>query len=346
MALWMVRTGEHGQYEQKFLEENRLYLTWGGLSHDLGALNKQIELFELLKVVYPDFSMGKVRNYTGQIWTFVKRIQTGDWVVVPSKHKPVIHIAEVTGEYHYNPNAEDPFYHWLPVKWIANDLPRSLFAQDLLYSFGAFMTVCAIKRNDAEARVKAMAKAGWKTVQPSATPTSSLDEEVESGDLADLEEVADDQIAKYIIQNFKGHELERLVEAILKAQGYTTYRSPVGPDKGIDILAGAEPLGFGNPKICVQVKSSETPADLPTLNQLIGAMQNVSADYGLLVSWGGFKSSIDKETPAQFFRVRLWDQKDLIEQIQKYYTELDEEIRAELPLKQIWTLSQSASDMD
>ncbi|HJZ53954.1 MAG TPA: restriction endonuclease [Gemmataceae bacterium] len=133
--------------------------------------------------------------------------------------------------------------------------------------------------------------------------------------------------------------MARLVEAVLKAQGYTTYLSPPGADKGIDILAAPGPLGFGDPRLCVQVKSGDTPADLPTLNQLIGAMQNVHAQQGLLVSWGGFKASIDREVPAQFFRVRLWDQKSFLDELLAQYDKLDEDLRAELPLKRIWTVA-------
>ena len=47
------------------------------------------------------------------------------------------------------------------------------------------------------------------------------------------EELAHDAIAKVILAKFKGHGLAILVEAILKAQGYTTFRSPDGPDKGV-----------------------------------------------------------------------------------------------------------------
>src|SRR5690606_33117802 len=130
--------------------------------------------------------------------------------------------------------------------------------------------------------------------------------------------------------------LERLVAAILRAQGYTTYESPPGPDKGVDILAAPGPLGFGHPRICVQVKSTNDTVDLPTLNQLVGAMHNTKADQGLLVSWGGFKGSVTKEVPNQFFQVRLWTQKKLIEELQANYDKLDAELRAEIPLKQIW----------
>lgn len=92
-------------------------------------------------------------------------------------------------------------------------------------------------------------------------------------------------------------------------------------------------------RICVQVKSGDAALDLPMMNQLIGTMQNVQAEQGLLVSWGGFKSSVDKERAVQFFRVRLWDQSDLIEQLLANYEKIDEDIRTDIPLKRIWTIA-------
>jgi len=169
------------------------------------------------------------------------------------------------------------------------------------------------------------------------------EEGAEIGEKAeDLAQVARDQIAKLIIGRFQGHGMARLVDAVLRARGYTTYLSPEGPDKGIDILAAPEPMGFGEPRVCVQVKSGDSALDRPTLDQLIGVMQNVQASHGLLVSWGGFKSSVDKEKATQFFRVRLWDQRDLIDQVLAHYDKLDEEIRTELPLKRIWVVAEVA----
>lgn len=160
-------------------------------------------------------------------------------------------------------------------------------------SFGAFMTICRIVRNDAEKRIRKMGAAGWGigTKGPVVPPGPDDDD---SSEQVDLEQLARDAIAKLISQKFTGRGLTRLVDAVLRAQGYVTYVSPEGPDKGIDILAAKGPLGFGDPRLCVQVKSGETPTDSPTLNQLIGSMQNVHAEQGLLVSWAGFKSTVDK----------------------------------------------------
>jgi len=156
---------------------------------------------------------------------------------------------------------------------------------------------------------------------------------------SDLEQLARDQIAQLIAARFKGHGLARLVEAILKAQGYTTYRSPEGADGGVDILAGAGPLGFGSPRLCVQVKSQDTPVESKALNELRGAMQSVHATEGLFVSWSGFKSTVYKQASTSFFSVRLWTQKELLEALFANYEALDEDLKAELPLKRIWTVA-------
>lgn len=337
MSLWLFRAGGSGEYEKKFLDDKRVYITWESLREDLSKPKDREAFLSLLQHSYPDEKHRALINYTSQLWPAVHEMKPGDWIVTPSKLKPAIHFAEIIGEYEYHPDAEEPFWHSRAVKWIATDVPRSNFDQDLLYSFGAFMTICHIERNDAEARVRAMAKAGWKTT--GIRPTKANGDQQPIDESVDLERLARDQIAKLIIQRFKGHGLARLVEAILKAQGYTTYLSPEGPDKGVDILAAPGPLGFGNPRLCVQVKSGDLPVDSPTLNQLIGSMQNVQADQGLLVSWGGFKSSIDKEIPAQFFRVRLWNQDTLIAELLANYDKLDEDLRAEIPLKRIWTIT-------
>lgn len=92
--------------------------------------------------------------------------------------------------------------------------------------------------------------------------------------------------------------------------------------------------------MCVQViKTGADPIDRPTLDQLIGAMQNFNADNGLLVSWAGFKTSVDKEKAMQFFRVRLWDQDDIIRELISVYDKLDDELKVELPIKRIWPLA-------
>ena len=59
---------------------------------------------------------------------------------------------------------------------------------------------------------------------------------------------------------------------------------------------------------------------------------------------GAVKSWVDREEASQFFKVRLWDQNELIEQLLTHYDKLDDEIRADLPLKRIWTVAVPESE--
>lgn len=183
-----------------------------------------------------------------------------------------------------------------------------------------------------------MRASGWKAehAPPVAGQPDAEDEVL--GD-SDLEELARDQIANLIAAKFKGHGLARLVEGILKAQKYTTYRSLEGADGGADILAGSGALGFGSPQLCVEVKSQDTPIDRPTVDKLLGAMSKFNAPHGLFVAWGGFKPNVQKELAQSFFKVRLWTQKELVEALFSNYDALDDDLKAELPLKRIWTLA-------
>lgn len=336
MSIWLFRAGANGEYENKFLNDNRVYLTWDDLNINLNKFSKKEDLYEFLVDKYNLEKEKTAINWASQIYPIAHKMQIGDWVVLPSKINRTIHFGKIIGEYKFDESLGNPYYHYRDVKWFAQDIPRDKFDQDLLYSMGAFMTVCKIHKNNAEYRLKSMYENNWNIKEKNILEKiNNQDDEIE----LDLEEYIFDRISDYIIKKFKGHKMERLIEEILKAQGFTTYRSPEGADNGVDILASYDKLGFGSPKICVQVKTSDTPIDRPTMDQLIGTMSNFNADYGLLVSWNGFKSSVIKETAKQFFKLRLWDSRKVIEQIFENYDKLSEDIKAEIPLKKIWMLN-------
>ena len=340
MSLWLVRAGRYGEHESKFIDDKRIYLTWDELTaNDMTGILDYDGIKKRILDTYPDESSHKLGNWSAQVWAFLCRMQVGDWVVMPRKSKPTIAIGEVKSACKFEAAASNAYRHYREVKWLNTDIPRSAFDQDLLYSFGAFLTVCEIRRNDAEKRVRDMAKNAWHYTLPTPTVKPGNTEVEEEETAVDLEQLARDSIAKLIIRKFKGHGMARLVEAVLKAQGFTTFLSPEGADKGIDILAAGGAFGFNSPKICVQVKSGDSPADRPEFTQLIGAMQSVQAEHGLFVSWSDFKPTVYKEVPVQFFKVRLWNQNDLIGQLLDNYDKLDQDIRTELPLKRIWTIA-------
>lgn len=333
MSVWLVRAGRNGEREEESIQNNITAIGWVDLP-DVSKIESRDELKSLMGRIYPDKKKMAVVNEAGQIWTFLKRMKEGDLVILPSKFSASIAIGEITGPYQYRKDLSNITFHTRPVKWIKTDIPRTAFEQDLLYSLGAFMTVCQIKRNDAENRIKKILSGRLDQKPEMNGNIIEYDEEEE----IDIETVARDQIVDLVKRKFKGHDLSRLVEAVLQAQGYVTENSKPGPDGGVDILAGKEPMGFGEPRICVQVKSSQSSSDVTVLRGLQGTMNKFGAERGLLVSWGGFTRAVLEEARLSFFNVRLWDSDDLIKAILKNYDNFSDSLQAELPLKRIWAL--------
>ena len=115
-------------------------------------------------------------------------------------------------------------------------------------------------------------------------------------------------------------------------------RTGKGADGGVDIVAGRGAMGFEPPRLCVQVKSSQYPEDIKTVRELQGVMRQFGASQGLLVSWGGFRTSVTSLERQLFFEIRLWDADDVLDAVLEHYDLLPDAIKAELPLKRIWTL--------
>jgi len=330
MSLWMVRGDKYGKYQSLALEKGVAYHF--SSVPDLSKATSRESVLELLRSERPDAKENQLLNWARQLFAIAHRIQKGDLVAMPLRSSPQIAIGRVIGPYQYRTDLGD-VHHTVPVEWLRENVPRTDFKQDLLYSFGAFMTVCQIQRNNAEARVGEVLK-GNK--DPGFEGDTGTDENGEAP--TDVKEFARDQILTHLEQQFKGHNLARLVDAVLQAERYVTKLSPPGPDGGIDILAGRGALGLEGPRICAQVKSSPSASDVTVLRALQGSMQTFKADQGLLVSWGGFTKAVESEARLSFFSVRLWDANDLIEAVLKNYERLPEELQNELPLKRIWVL--------
>lgn len=335
MAFWVVRAGKHGANETLSVESNSVVVGWEAVG-DLSSFTDRETLQKHVEKSYPSESLGTQRIWTGELWAFKERIQKGDWVAVPLTSRAAIAIGRITGAYRYVSDAPFGAKHQRSVEWIRTDLPRSEVDQDLLYTLGATLAVFQARRNNAEERLIALAQ-GQSTTKTTASNEAEIVDPEDDG-AVDLEQFAADQIVNFIGRKFLGHELARLVGAILNAEGYQVQVAKPGADGGVDIIAGTGPMGFGSPRIAAQVKSGATPADVSVLRELQGVMPRFGADHGLIVSWSGFKDSVIREARQLFFNVRLWDSGDLVAALQKNYERLPEDIQAELPLKRIWLL--------
>lgn len=330
MTLWVCKGGKRGERESRFIENNVIAIGFG-LLNDLSMIKSKSELELLYEKTWPDATEGRKRNHVGQIYAFVRNVKIGDLVVVPMKTSGTIWIGEVQSEYKFRTDLGSDMIHTRDIKWVRKNIPRDKFDQDLLFTFGSAMTFSRAERHEAEKRITDFVKG---TKEPA--------KELEEGEktLIDLAQMATDQLRDYVSRKFKGHELARLVAGILEAQGFKTAISPPGPDGAVDITASSGALGLSEPRICIQVKSQDSPVDVTVYREIRDKTHRMNATHGLLVSWGGFKKTVYNEAKDDVFKIQLWESKEIIEELLRNYMNLPPEIKALIPLKQIWVLTE------
>lgn len=345
--LWKVGLGRYGEFVSEAQENNILTIDFG-ITSDVSHAKDREAFIAVMQAIFPNDKPKTHLNFAAQVNQFVNVMQVGDIVVCPIKATSSIWIGRVTGSYTPSPATGSPTR---AVEWLKKDLPRDVFRQDLLFSFGAFMTVCEITRNEALQRVQSVIATGKDPgfgAVPTLKKTGAADIEPLSTDAADqlidLEQIARDQIEKRLASHFTGHDLTKLVAAILQAQGMKVHMSPPGADGGIDIVAGSGPLGLESPRIVVQVKSGNYIVPHTDLQSLIGTVQDTQADYALLVSWNGFTAPVRQRANELYFRVRFWGRQQILDNLFATYDQLPEEIRAELPLRRTWMLVPDESE--
>ena len=283
MAVWVIRAGRHGEYEAMSIERGVTAVGFG--------LARSVDDFvsrEALQAELPETS-------ANQLWRFRHELR----LVLPCKHTRAVAVGRVTGEYVYSPDlcAEAP--HARSVEWAATNVPRSDFDQDLLNSFGALSTVSQPHAQNAEARIDAVVRAYLgQADDPDLVGGADLVPEADPNGELDLDQEIKDRIVARLKRKFAGLRLEHLVASILRASDYEAVETATGPDGGVDIVAGRGELGFGQPRLCVQVKARRGPVGLPEYDRLLGNLGTFSAEHGLLVSLGGFTKPVHPQRPV------------------------------------------------
>ena len=341
MAVWTVKGGRQGERESRLLQHGLLGGGWE-LLPSLTEVTSREQLAKLYADAYPDVAIKTASNYVGQLWSLTHRMSEGELVVLPLKTTGTIAVGRITGPYQYRTDFGADLTHVRPVRWEREDVPRDAFDQDLLYSFGAFLTFGQVRRDDADSRIlKAL---GVHVDAGTVLPTRSIgdDSAADVEDSPDVAALGKEQVRQLVTQRFAGHGLTELVAAVLQAQGFTGVdQSPPGADRGVDILAGVGPLGMDTPRLAVQVKTGQ--AGIQEFRQLRGTMADFDAGQGLLVAWAGFKGKVRAEARTSHFAVRLWDADDLLNEVFHYYDQLGSELRSRLPLTRVWAVAATDS---
>lgn len=137
--LWVCRAGQKGCYFIKYIEEQKIYLPWDGYRYDLSKYDSLEDFRRIVAKEKQTDNHTSISNWSGQLFTFVKRMQIGDHVMIPSTSSQIYVFAKITGEYQYQ--SEGELHHSRSINIIKSDISRTVFSQNVRYSLGAYRTV-------------------------------------------------------------------------------------------------------------------------------------------------------------------------------------------------------------
>ncbi len=143
--MWIVRAGQEALFYEKFITDCRAYLPWNGYQLDLSRFNSRDEFRSVVINEKMSKNRTSISNWSGQLFSFVKEIGIGDYILIPAKRSHSYTLAVITGPYKYYENATDELYHSRSIKIICTGIPRSIFSQTIIYSLGAFRTLFKVK---------------------------------------------------------------------------------------------------------------------------------------------------------------------------------------------------------
>jgi restriction system protein len=153
MSVWLSRGGEKGRFEVEALKRGLSIVDWIKIGN-LSLFEDKAELKSALIREYTEVSATKINRWIPQIWYFRTGIVIGDLVIMPMKYKPWVRIGEVIGNYEFITEDNQPYKHIRKTKWYDSEIARDDLDYELINSLFYHGTICKIKAESAEERIR------------------------------------------------------------------------------------------------------------------------------------------------------------------------------------------------
>ena len=125
--LWVIRAGEEGQAHQQFVAGKLVGLGWDKMG-DLSGLVTWEQILERFTGAYPEDPPPRARACAAEVFSLVRRIEVGDWVLYPVKASSEVLLGEITSQYVHAP--DQVFSICRRVRWLRSlaldQLPESV----------------------------------------------------------------------------------------------------------------------------------------------------------------------------------------------------------------------------
>ena len=328
--LWMVRAGEGGYLVDDFERSGCVAIGWSELG-DLSSIRSPDEMRRRVAASYPDMRPGALTGSANMALKFKDGIKRGDRVVSYDPEKREYLVGTVTGDYQYAPNTVPNYPNIRRVDWqgrVGRDA-LSVAARNTLGAIQTLFNPGPDVRGELDAALS-------RTPVADLTPhdLEETEEEFEQAKLNTLERAR--ELIKDKIRLLSPDDMEQLVAALLRAMGFKATVTPKGADRGVDVRASPDGLGFQQPRIMAEVKHRPKEAMGSEKIRSFAAILR-GDDRGLYVSIGGFTQDAKYEAErTRESRITLVDLNELATLVIEHYEQFDVAGRTLLPLVRVY----------
>jgi restriction system protein len=329
--MWMVRAERGGILFDQFESESMVAIGWVEMGN-MGHLKSRDDFVAAVTEVYPNNTRAQTATSAGQAYRFVREVQVGDAVITYSPEQRVYLVGKIRSEYKYEPHRIENDPNVREVEWTGR-VPRDLLTLSAKNSLGAISTLFLVPPDVADEikqRLKESATGSAHTqVVPPDEDAVALDELYKENQNKAFE------LTKDRITKLGWDDMQQLVAGLLRAMGYKTRVSPMGADRGKDIVASPDGLGLSNPRIVVEVKHRPgSQMGSAEVRSFLGGRHK--DDKGLYVSTGGFSKDARYEADRASIPLTLMDLDDLVEAILDHYEQMDPDAKQLIPLRKVY----------
>jgi len=325
-TMWKVTAGRGNAYVDRFLEDNMVAIGWSGAG-DYTGVTSRAALRELFQTVYPDDTPRQIDVGAGQVWRFLGEMRPGDDVVTYDPQSRLYHRGAIKGPPRYRPDVIADLPTQRDVQWL-DAISRDELSAATRNTLGAIMTLFLLS-DDAATELRG--NAGASQAVPDIPGAAPIESEADPYDA--MSELALER-TKDRISRLSWDEMQELVAAMLRALGYRTLISPMGPDRGKDIIASRDGFGFERPRIVVEVKHRKGAMGAQEIRSFLGGRH--ADDRGLYVSTGGFTKDALYEAERASTVTHLMTLDGLARAVIEQYDKMDDRGRRLLPMTRMY----------
>jgi restriction system protein len=334
--LWMVRAGEGGRVADEFRLQNVVALDFEGV--DLTHATTREQIRPLVERAYRDRKKGFLPIALAAWHKFRSVISRGDAVMTYDPARRIYSIGKVMGDYEFHPGLVKDYEQIRRVQW-THELRRDDLTPSARNTLGSTLAIFEPGddvRKELETKLTtahSLTSGSGPTIE--SKPFSDIKEpEPATSEIDQIRRDVIDRAHEFIkdrIAKLDWEELQELMAAILRAMGFKSRVSPIGPDRGKDIIASPDGLGLSSPRIKVEVKHrAQTQMGAPEIRSFLGGLRG--EDRGLYVSTGGFTREAHYEAERAALPIHLIDLDLLATLLVQNYEQMDNEGKAIVPL--------------